>query len=160
MFLSAATAALLMPANRSLKIKTYIVLALMVFFTTAGNALLDKGMRGVGALDFSAAASVQTGLVHMMASGALWLGVLCMTLFLLCHMLVLSWADYSFVMPFSALGYVLVPLVGVVWFGEVVHTARWIGIGLIVFGVVLVGRTPPATRVPAHAALLPEVEPR
>jgi drug/metabolite transporter (DMT)-like permease len=149
-----------MPANRALKIKTYVVLAWMVFFTTAGNALLDKGMKGVGALDFSAAAAVHAGLAHMMSSGVLWLGALCMTLFLLCHMLVLSWADYSFVMPFSALGYVLVPLVGVLWFGEVVHTTRWIGIGLIVFGVVLVGRTPPATTAPAPAATLPGAAPR
>jgi uncharacterized membrane protein len=79
---------------------------------------------------------------------------------LLCHMLVLSWADYSFVMPFSGLGYVLVPVVGVLWFGEVVHTARWIGIGLIVFGVVLVGRTPPATTAPSPAAAFPGGEPR
>ena len=31
---------------------------------------------------------------------------------MVCHMLVLSWADYSFVMPFSAIAYALVPLLG------------------------------------------------
>ena len=60
-------------------------------------------------------------------------------------MLVLSWADYSFVMPFSALTYALVPLFGYLFLHEHVVTARWIGIVLIFFGVVLINRTPPRT---------------
>jgi undecaprenyl phosphate-alpha-L-ara4N flippase subunit ArnE len=134
-----------MRSSRSLQIKTYVLLLLMVSFTTIGNALMDKGMKDIGSLDLSTRAAVLGGFEHIFASGAVWLGILCMTLFLICHMLVLSWADYSFVMPFAALGYALVPLAGVIWLGEVVHASRWMGIALIVFGVILVSRTSSVT---------------
>ena len=68
-----------------------------------------------------------------------------MLLFMVCHMLVLSWADYSFVMPFSAVAYALVPLFGYLFLHEQVSTPRWIGIILILFGVLLINRTPPRT---------------
>ena len=64
-------------------------------------------------------------------------------------MLVLSWADYSFVMPFSAIAYALVPLLGYLWLGEIVPGTRWVGITLIVFGVCLISRTLPSTTGPA-----------
>jgi uncharacterized membrane protein len=65
---------------------------------------------------------------------------------------VLSWADYSFVMPFSAITYALVPVLGYIWLGENVPVARRIGILLIVFGVFLVSRTPPRTTEPQPVA--------
>ena len=72
--------------------------------------------------------------------------------FMVCHMLVLSWADYSFVMPFSAIAYALVPLLGYLFLHEQVSTARWIGIVLIVFGVVLINRTPHRTTRAGNSA--------
>ena len=75
---------------------------------------------------------------------------------MVCHMLVLSWADFSFVMPFSAVSYALVPLSGYLWLGEKVLTARWVGIALIVLGVLLVSRTPPSTTPRRAEAAAPE----
>jgi drug/metabolite transporter (DMT)-like permease len=71
-------------------------------------------------------------------------------------MLALSGADYSFVMPFSALTYALVPLLGFLFLGEHVPSLRWVGIVLIFFGVVLVNRTPPRTIDAANSAQSPE----
>ena len=68
-----------------------------------------------------------------------------MLLFMVCHMLVLSRADYSFVMPFSAIAYGLVPLLAYLFLGEYVSLARWIGILLIFLGVLLISRTPHRT---------------
>ena len=50
--------------------------------------------------------------------------------YMLCNMLVLSWADYSFVMPFTAVSYVGVALTGyLVATRERLSVARWLGIG-------------------------------
>jgi uncharacterized membrane protein len=49
------------------------------------------------------------------------------------------------VMPFSAIAYALVPLLAYLFLHEQVSTARWIGIVLIVLGVVLINRTPHRT---------------
>lgn len=131
--------------TRDLRPKTYAFLFLEVLFGTLGNTLFDKGMKEVGALGFLSASQIWAEALRIASSGAMWVGVLCMLLFILCHMLVLSWADYSFVMPFSALSYGLVPLCAFLWLGEKVLTTRWVGIGLIMAGVILVSRTPPST---------------
>jgi multidrug transporter EmrE-like cation transporter len=132
-------------SNRALKLKTYIALFLMIALGSVGNTILDKGMKGLGPIDFSTRATIWQGAFHTFTSGTIWLGICCMLLFMVCHMLVLSWADYSFVMLFSAITYALVPLLGYLWLREYVPMARRVGIVLIVFGVFLVSRTPPRT---------------
>jgi multidrug transporter EmrE-like cation transporter len=132
-------------STRTLKTKTYILLFLMMALGSVGNTILDKGMKSLGPIDFSTRSAIWQGAFHTFTSGTIWLGICCMLLFMVCHMLVLSWADYSFVMLFSAITYALVPLLGYLWLGEYVPIARRLGIVLIVFGVFLVSRTPPRT---------------
>jgi uncharacterized membrane protein len=134
-----------MHSSQTLRTKTYVVLFLMVSVGTLGNVALDKGMKDAGAIDLSSRAAVAKGLVQILLSRDIWIGIALMIAFMICHMLVLSWADFSFVMPFSAVSYALVPLAGYLWLGETVHPARWAGIALIVLGVLLVSRTPPRT---------------
>jgi len=132
-------------STRALKAKTYILLILMIALGSVGNTILDKGMKSLGLIDFSTRSTIWQGIFRTFTSGTIWLGICCMLLFMVCHMLVLSWADYSFVMPFSAITYALVPVLGYVWLGEYVPMTRRVGIVLIVFGVFLVSRTPPRT---------------
>ena len=134
-----------MSCARALKTKTYILLFLLVALGSLGNTMLGKGMKDNGSLDLSTLRTLSAGLFHTFGSGTIWLGVACMLLFMVCHMLLLSWADYSFVMPFTAIAYALVPLLAYVWLGEVVSRTRWMGITLIVFGVCLISRTAPST---------------
>jgi len=138
--------------TRTLEIKTYLLLLLMMVFGTAGNALLDKGMKRVGSLDLSSRSAILGGVGRTFTSGAIWLGIAFLLLYMLSHMLVLSWADYSYVMPFTAVSYALVPLAGYIWLGETVVLTRWLGIGLIVCGVFLVSRTPARTTSPSGRA--------
>jgi uncharacterized membrane protein len=58
---------------------------------------------------------------------------------------VLSWADYSYVMPAGAFGYALLTLLAVVFLHENVSPRRWVGVVLICVGVLLVGQTRPRT---------------
>jgi len=60
-------------------------------------------------------------------------------------MMVLSWADYSYVMPAGAFGYAVLTLAAVVFLHETVSPKRWIGVLLICVGVLLVGQTKPRT---------------
>jgi len=134
------------------KTKTYVLLFLLVFFGSVGNTVLSKGMKDVGDLNISHVAAIEAGAVRVLSSGTVWLGIALMLLFMVCHMLVLSWADYSFVMPFSAIAYALVPLLAYSFLGEHVSVARWIGILLIFLGVLLINRTPQRTTVPARSS--------
>jgi drug/metabolite transporter (DMT)-like permease len=141
-----------MTAVKSRDTKTYVLLFLLVLFGSVGNTILGKGMKDVGGLDISHLQAIGTAAVQVLTSGTIWTGILLMLLFMVCHMLVLSWADYSFVMPFSAVAYALVPLLGYLFLHEHVSAARWMGILLIFLGVLLINRTPPRTTDPATNA--------
>jgi multidrug transporter EmrE-like cation transporter len=127
------------------KTKTYVLLLLLVVLGSVGNTLLSQGMKDAGDLDISHFASLAAGAARVLTSGTIWAGIAMMLGFMVCHMLVLSWADYSFVMPFSAIAYALVPLLAYLFLHEQVSTARWMGIVLIVLGVALINRTPHRT---------------
>jgi drug/metabolite transporter (DMT)-like permease len=73
-------------------------------------------------------------------------GVALLVLWMLSRMALLSWADLSYVLPVTAIGYVLVALVGRLLLHEAITGRRWTGILLIVAGVALVsGATAPQT---------------
>src|ERR1700741_1771077 len=130
------------------KTKTYVLLFLLVTLGSIGNTILSKGMKDAGDLDISRMASLVAGAERILTSGTIWIGIAMMLAFMVCHMLVLSWADYSFVMPFSAIAYALVPLLGYLFLHEQVSAALWVGIVLIVLGVILINRTPHRTTTP------------
>ncbi len=125
--------------------KTLSLLASMVFFSSLGNVLLGKGMKQVGEIrDFSPVALFDVFL-RTFTSGTIWLGILSLLVFFVSYLLLLSWADFSYVQPASAIGYALVAVMGYLLLGEFVSTARWIGVSFISAGVLLVGRTEPRT---------------
>lgn len=66
-------------------------------------------------------------------------GVLLLILWLAARMALLSWADLSYVLPVTAVGYVLVALAGRLLLNEQIKPQRWAGIALIMLGVLLVG---------------------
>lgn len=134
-----------MTAPKSHYTKTYVLLFLLVLLGSVGNTILSKGMKDAGDLDISHFTTLVASATRVLTSGTIWAGIAMMLGFMVCHMLVLSWADYSFVMPFSAIAYALVPLFAYLFLHEEVSTARWIGIVLIVLGVALINRTPHRT---------------
>ena len=66
-------------------------------------------------------------------------------MWLLTRMTLLSWADLSYVLPVTSIGYVLNTLIGKYFFDEKITPARWLGTALIVAGIALVGSTCPRT---------------
>jgi drug/metabolite transporter (DMT)-like permease len=124
---------------------TYLLLASMIFFNSFGNVLLSKGMKQVGQIaDFSPAGLIPVFL-KVFVNSSIWLGIVSLLLFFVSYMLILSWADLSYVQPASALGYAVVPLLGYLFLGEMIPLTRWIGVLFICAGVALVGATAQGT---------------
>jgi len=122
-----------------MKKKTYILLASMVFFSSAGNLLLSKGMKQIGDIHDYAAAALVAVFLKTFTSGVIWLGILSLLVFFISYLLVLSWADLSYVQPASAIGYAVVAMLGYFILGEIISPTRWIAVLLIAAGVALVG---------------------
>lgn len=134
-----------MTRSRKLRTKTAALLVLMVLFGSMGDVLLSKGMKQVGSVSDLSPATLPVVFLKTFTSANIWLGIGCLVLFLVCDLLVLSWADYSFVSPASAGGYAVVPLLGFLLLGEAVTSVRWAGVIFICLGVVFVGLTAPRT---------------
>ena len=131
--------------SQSLRARTYLFIAFIVTLNPLGNTFLREGMNHAGAPSHWTFQALALFFWKAFHSGAVWLGISALFLFFICYMLVLSWADYSYVLPASAASYVVVALLGSAFLGEHVPFGRWIGIGLICVGAALVGRTSPAT---------------
>ena len=132
-----------MSAIRHLRNKTLLFVVLMVVASSAGDIFLKQGM---GQIDVQLnAASLGSAFLQTAVSGRIWVGIVCVLASFIFYLMLMSWADYSYVMPVSSFGYALVALLGVLVLGESVTPGRWAGVALICLGVGLVGRTEPRT---------------
>lgn len=136
-----------MTHEHRLRFKTLVMVLLMVVCANIGDLMLKRGMLQIGAVQMTT-----TGVWHAFLStiqnGTIWLGILFLIGFTLSYMTAVSWADYSYVMPAGAFGYAVQTMLAVVVLHEAVNAQRWIGVVLIVVGVLLVGQTHPSTTKP------------
>lgn len=131
-----------------LLLKTRIFTVLVVLSNVLGNLALSLGLRRVGRLvSLSPVAYIQALFDPWVAAG-----VVLLIVWMLSHMTLLSWADLSYVLPVTSVGYVLAAVAGRLFLAEQITVARWAGIALIVAGVSLVGRTAVRTRPHARGA--------
>jgi uncharacterized membrane protein len=133
-----------MSHEQRLRIKTLFMVLLIVVCANLGDLMLKRGMLQIGAVTLSAS-GIWHALLSTIHNGTIWLGILFLIGFTLCYMTAVSWADYSYVMPAGAFGYALQTILAVVILHEAVNAQRWIGVVLIVTGVLLVGQTHPST---------------
>jgi uncharacterized membrane protein len=134
-----------MKDSPGLHLKTYILILFMVLFAPLGNVLLSKGMKGVGSARNWVPDDIFHILIRIIASGYIWLGIACLLTSFVAYMLVLTWADYSYVQPASSFSYAVVAMLGYFLLEEQVPPLRWIGILVICVGVFIVGHTHPRT---------------
>jgi uncharacterized membrane protein len=126
---------------RTRLLKTRIMTVIVVLTQVAGDYFLSRGLHQVGSLVGRSALEFVLALTNPWVA----LGVGLLILWLFSHMVLLSWADLSYVLPVTSVGYVLVTLTGRFFLHESVSAMRWCGVVLIVAGVILVGRTAPST---------------
>ncbi|HZC65565.1 MAG TPA: EamA family transporter [Candidatus Dormibacteraeota bacterium] len=116
----------------------------MVVCANVGDLMLKRGMSRIGEVQPSIA-GLARAFPLTVSNGSIWIGIFFLSGFMLSYMTVLSWADYSYVMPAGAFGYAILTLLAVVFLHETVSPRRWIGVVLICVGVLLVGQTKPRT---------------
>jgi uncharacterized membrane protein len=135
----------LIPPSDGLRLKTYILIFMMIVFGPLGDVLLGKGMKRIVAMASWAPPDVFHFFFRAFTTGTIWLGMASLLTFFVAYILVLSWADYSYVQPASAMSYGVITLLAYFVLHEKITPTRWAGVLLICFGVLVVGHTPPRT---------------
>ena len=110
---------------------------------TLGGVFLSILLNSTGQILFKAARAAQpdSSLLALFLHIETWGGLLIYGLSAVCWLWVLSRASLSFVYPILSLSFPIVVCLSVVFFSEPILPMRWAGVGVIVVGVSLLGRT-------------------
>ena len=121
--------------------KKYLTLLAVACFQSVGDTLLSRGMRQVGEVHGHDLARLLVAVTNP------WVitGILFLLVFFGSYLSALSWADLTFVLPATAIGYVILALLSKVFLHEQVSLARWAGIALVTIGVGFVAGGPSVT---------------
>ena len=129
-------------------LKTYSVLVFFLVLKAVGNSAMAWGMKQV-----PERMSIDPSLyLRAMLNPFVAMGIAALILALLTRMALFSVADLSFVLPVTAIGYVIAVFLGKVLLHETVTRQRWLGTLLIFAGAALVGSTSPDTTPPEEHA--------
>lgn len=122
--------------------RKYLALAGITLFSAIGDTFLSRGMKEVGSVSPAHLSQVIFAILNPWVA----LGILFLLSFFACYMTALSWADLTYVLPATSMGYVLLALIAQYQLHEQITTARWLGIVLITAGVGFVAGGPERTR--------------
>ncbi len=129
-------------------LKTYFVVLLFLALRAVGNSAMAWGMKQVP----ERMAMNPALYLRAMLNPYVALGVAALIVALLTRIALFSLADLSFVLPVTAVGYVIAVFLGKVLLHETVTGQRWLGTVLIFAGAALVGSTAPDTTPPEDHA--------
>jgi drug/metabolite transporter (DMT)-like permease len=126
-----------LPQRSGAVLKTYSVLLFFLALKAVGNSAMAWGMKQV-----PERMSLNPELyLRAMLNPFVAIGIVALILALLTRMALFSLADLSFVLPVTAVGYVIAVFLGKVFLHETVTNQRWLGTLLIFAGAILVGST-------------------
>ena len=117
-------------------------------FAASGDSMLSHGMKQTGSISVHHLQGVIVAILNPWVA----IGILLLLAFFSTYMTALSWADLTYVLPATSLGYVLLALVARFLLHEHVSAMRWLGIALITGGVGFIAGGPEITEHESNAA--------
>ncbi len=123
--------------------RKYLVLIGVAVFAASGDSMLSQGMKQTGNVSLQHLSTLIAAVLNPWVA----IGILLLLAFFAAYMNALSWADLTYVLPASSLGYVLLALIARFALHEHVSVSRWAGIALISGGVGFVAGGPAFTAV-------------
>ncbi|MFZ5917858.1 MAG: EamA family transporter [Chloroflexota bacterium] len=123
-------------------IKSVALVVISVLLGVLGQLLLKMGLTQVGPLESEGGIGglIKVG-IRVFSNVKVIGGFAAYGISSLFWLAVLSKINLSLAYPMLALNYVLVPLTAWLFLGEQIPSLRWLGIGVIIVGVVVISRT-------------------
>ena len=124
-------------------VKTSLLALVSVFMATTGQILLKSGMERVGYVGTERLSKPLSLGVQIIKTPQVLIGLGLFVLSAAVWLVVLSRAPLRFAYPFAGLTYFLITLISKFVLHESVPGLRWLGVLLIIAGVITVARTAP-----------------
>ena len=119
--------------------RTIVLLLIAIVAVTFGDIWMSQTMKGIGEIKISSPGDFFSVVGRVITTPRFWMAVSGMATFFFIWTSILSYADLTFVLPFTALTYVLNAILAPLMLNETVTPTRWAGVLLIAAGVALVG---------------------
>jgi drug/metabolite transporter (DMT)-like permease len=116
-------------------------LAGVVFFGSFGDVALARGMKSMPPVALTNLGALISALANPWVIG----GILLLLGFFSTYLSALSFADLTYVLPATSVGYIIMTLLGRFFLHEHVSAFRWTGVALITLGVGFVAGGPAVT---------------
>jgi drug/metabolite transporter (DMT)-like permease len=117
---------------------TVLLLIVLICGSTGGEIAITQGAKKTGEPARLRPMAVLRFLGRAVCNGWFWLGIPLMAASFFALLILFSWHPLSFVIPISALSYVVGTLGAKYILKEEVNAARWVGVILVCAGVALV----------------------
>ncbi len=128
-------------------------LAGVVVFGAFGDVALSRGMKLITAEHGALSLSHWTEVISAIFTPWVGIGIVLLIGFFASYLVSLSFADLTYVLPATSIGYIIMALLARFFLHEDISASRWAGIALIALGVGFVtsgpARTPGARGDPA-----------
>jgi drug/metabolite transporter (DMT)-like permease len=111
---------------------------LIVFVGTGGELFVSRAMKSIGEVTDFRPHSIARVVGRAMLIKRMWMGITLMAIAFFALLAMLSMSKVSFVFPSTALSYAAGAIGGRMFLGERVTAQRWLGVGFVCVGVVLV----------------------
>ena len=118
----------------------FVCVIISVFFAVGGQVLLKRGVMDIGPLSLSPHTLLPT-VGHILGSPMVMGGIVTYVAGTFFWLIVLSRVDLSYAYPFASLNYVFILFASWFLFHEEPSARRFIGVGIVIFGLLMVSLT-------------------
>jgi len=129
-----------MTSHPGRRLKTLVMMIIIICASPVGYTFVSKGMKQIDWEGWSLP-NLLHFFVQAFTNGTIWLGIALLLGYFVAFLVVLSWADYSYVQPAASLSYLIVALLARYALHESVTPLRWAGVIIVCSGVFIVGQT-------------------
>jgi drug/metabolite transporter (DMT)-like permease len=114
------------------------VIAIAALCAAVGETLLSYGMRRYGYINLTSLSDLIDLIFAVIRNPFVFAGMIFLAVFFFLYLAALSWADLSFVLPFTAMSYIFAAVLAKYFLREDVSWFRWAGTVFIVIGIAFV----------------------
>ncbi len=120
-----------------------VIVAMTVAAASAalGQILVRRGMLQVGSLETYSPWPVMVYFWHALCNPNVIVGTILNAAFYFLFLAALSWTDVTVALPMTAIEYGFAAVLAILMLKESVPPVRWMGIAMVILGVILIARS-------------------
>jgi drug/metabolite transporter (DMT)-like permease len=119
-------------------LRVIIAMTIASAATATGQILIRRGMQAIGSLETYAPLALLAYFAAALSNPYVIAGTALNAVFYFLLLTTLSWTGVTVALPFSALEYGFAAMLAVTFLQEQVTPLRWVGIMLVVCGIILI----------------------